>query len=48
MPRRAKELFGFAGYDPAPNPGGRLWLVDFEDPASLFESPIPVTEGPAR
>ena len=48
MPRRAKELFGFAGYDPAPNPGGRLWLVDFEDPASLFEPPIPVTEGPAR
>lgn len=38
LPARARELFGFAAYDPAPMPGGRLWLVDFEDPASLFET----------
>lgn len=36
FPRRAKELLGFAEYNPAPNDGGRLWLVDFEDPANLF------------
>ncbi len=36
LPRRAKELLGFAEYNPAPHGGGRLWLVDFEDPASLF------------
>jgi len=38
LPHRARELLGFAEYNPAPNPGGRLWLVDFEDPASLFET----------
>ncbi|MEM8926430.1 MAG: phytanoyl-CoA dioxygenase family protein [Actinomycetota bacterium] len=38
LPRRAKELLGFAEYNPAPHGGGRLWLVDFEDPASLFTS----------
>ena len=37
MSRRAKELFGFACYDPAPHGGGRLWLVDFEDPAERFD-----------
>ena len=37
FPRRAKELLGFAEYNPAPHGGGRLWLVDFEDPAHLFE-----------
>lgn len=36
LPRRAQELLGFAAYDPAPHGGGRLWLVDFEDPAELF------------
>lgn len=43
LPRRAKELLGFAEYNPAPQGGGRLWLVDFEDPAPLFdpESPQP-------
>ena len=39
LPRRAQELFGFAGYDPSPDRGGRLWLVDFEDPARLFRRP---------
>lgn len=38
MPQRAKELFGFTAYDPAPMPGGRLWLVDFEDPAAAFDA----------
>jgi Phytanoyl-CoA dioxygenase (PhyH) len=39
MPPRARELFGFGQYDPAPATGGRLWLVDFEDPARrLFGS----------
>lgn len=38
FPRRAKELYGFAEYNPAPHGGGRLNLVDFEDPARLFES----------
>jgi ectoine hydroxylase-related dioxygenase (phytanoyl-CoA dioxygenase family) len=37
LPRRAKELLGFSEYNPAPHGGGRLWLVDFEDPAPLFE-----------
>ena len=36
LPRRAKELLGFAEYNPAPHGGGRPWLVDFEDPASHF------------
>ncbi|MEM9515205.1 MAG: phytanoyl-CoA dioxygenase family protein [Actinomycetota bacterium] len=40
LPRRAKELLGFAEYNPAPRDGGRLWLVDFEDPAELF-APAP-------
>lgn len=35
-PRRAQELLGFAEYNPAPHGGGRLWLVDFEDPALLL------------
>ncbi len=38
LPRRAKELLGFAEYNPAPHGGGRLWLVDFEDPARVLES----------
>lgn len=45
LPRRAQELFGFAEYNPAPRDGGRLWLVDFEDPARLFtrpDSPYPI------
>lgn len=37
LPRRAQELLGFAEYNPAPNEGGRLWLVDFEDPALLLD-----------
>ncbi len=37
LPRRAKELLGFAEYNPAPHGGARLWLVDSEDPAPLFE-----------
>lgn len=36
LPRRAQELLGFAEYDPAPQEGGRLWLVDFEDPARIL------------
>ena len=36
LPRRAQELLGFAEYNPAPHGGGRLWLVDFEDPARLL------------
>jgi ectoine hydroxylase-related dioxygenase (phytanoyl-CoA dioxygenase family) len=36
LPRRAQELLGFAEYNPRPHGGGRLWLVDFEDPARLF------------
>lgn len=36
LPPRAQELLGFAEYNPAPHGGGRLWLVDFEDPAALF------------
>jgi ectoine hydroxylase-related dioxygenase (phytanoyl-CoA dioxygenase family) len=36
LPRRAQELLGFAEYNPAPHGGGRLWLVDFEDPAHIF------------
>lgn len=36
LPRRAQELLGFAEYDPAPREGGRLWLVDFEDPARIL------------
>ena len=46
LPRRAQELFGFAQYDPAPHDGGRLWLVDFEDPARLFTTaPTDTMEG---
>lgn len=37
-PAKARELFGFAKYDPAPNPGARLWLVDFEDPQRLLDA----------
>lgn len=37
LPGRARELLGFAEYNPAPQTGGRLWLVDFEDPAELFD-----------
>lgn len=44
LPRRAKELLGFAEYDPAPRDGGRLWLVDFEDPAPLFDHPRSQTD----
>lgn len=36
LPRRARELLGFTSYDPAPHGGGRLWLVDFEDPERLI------------
>jgi ectoine hydroxylase-related dioxygenase (phytanoyl-CoA dioxygenase family) len=39
LPRRARELLGFAEYNPAPHGGGRLWLVDFEDPSRLFDTP---------
>lgn len=37
LPRRARELLGFTQYDPAPHGGGRLWLVDFEDPDRLLD-----------
>ena len=37
LPRRAQELLGFAEYNPAPHEGGRLWLIDFEDPALVFD-----------
>jgi ectoine hydroxylase-related dioxygenase (phytanoyl-CoA dioxygenase family) len=40
LPRRAQELLGFAEYNPAPRGGGRLWLVDFEDPARLLHQPV--------
>lgn len=33
LPADARRLLGFAQYDPPPGDGGRLWLVDFEDPA---------------
>ncbi|MEQ8718645.1 MAG: phytanoyl-CoA dioxygenase family protein [Acidimicrobiales bacterium] len=46
LPRRAQELFGFAEYNPAPCGGGRLWLVDFEDPARLFTHPRPTNPIP--
>ncbi|MEM9606142.1 MAG: phytanoyl-CoA dioxygenase family protein [Actinomycetota bacterium] len=36
LPRRAQELLGFAAYDPGERGGGRLGLVDFEDPALLL------------
>lgn len=36
MPAAARTLFGFGQYDPAPADGGRLWLVDFEDPARVL------------
>lgn len=36
LPRRAQELLGFTEYNPAPHGGGRLWLVDFEDPGELL------------
>ncbi len=45
LPSRAKELLGFSQYDPAPLGGGRLNLVDFEDPARLF-TPTPRGERP--
>lgn len=41
LPRRAQELLGFAEYNPRPHGGGRLWLVDFEDPAHLFDAAAP-------
>ena len=50
LPPRARELLGFTKYDPAPLGGGRLWLVDFEDPADLFEPVVPADDtsrGPA-
>ncbi len=37
FPRRAQELLGFAEYNPAPHEGGRLWLVDSEDPALILD-----------
>jgi ectoine hydroxylase-related dioxygenase (phytanoyl-CoA dioxygenase family) len=37
LPPRARELLGFTQYDPAPHGGGRLWLVDFEDPSPLVD-----------
>lgn len=37
LPRRARELLAFAEYNPAPQEGGRLWLVDFEDPALVLD-----------
>ncbi len=37
LPHRARELLGFTQYDPAPHGGGRLWLVDFEDPSPLID-----------
>jgi ectoine hydroxylase-related dioxygenase (phytanoyl-CoA dioxygenase family) len=36
LPPRARQLLGFTQYDPPVGDGGRLWLVDFEDPAPLF------------
>ena len=46
LPRRAKELFGFAAHDPAPGGCGRLWLVDLDDPGLLLAD-IPATPAPA-
>lgn len=43
LPPKARELFGFSAYDPAPQPGGRLWLVDFEDPQRLLDATAPIT-----
>lgn len=43
LPRRAQELLGYAEYNPAPHGGGRLWLVDFEDPALLLDAPAIAT-----
>ncbi|HSL58694.1 MAG TPA: phytanoyl-CoA dioxygenase family protein [Acidimicrobiales bacterium] len=44
LPARARELLGFAQYDPHPNEGGRLWLVDLEDPALRYRTPSPAEE----
>ncbi len=33
LPRRVRKLLGFEQYDPGATGGGRLGLVDFEDPA---------------
>jgi hypothetical protein len=49
MPATARTLFGFGQYDPAPADGGRLWLVDFEDPARvLFADRAPTSQAGAR
>ena len=52
LPRRAQELLGFAEYNPAPHGGGRLWLVDFEDPALLLPTTKPqhsrASKGPVK
>lgn len=37
LSHRARELLGFTQDDPAPHGGGRLWLVDFEDPSPLVD-----------
>lgn len=44
LPARARELLGFAQYDPSPHDGGRLWLVDLEDPARRYATPAPPEE----
>ncbi|WP_439815362.1 phytanoyl-CoA dioxygenase family protein [Zavarzinia sp. CC-PAN008] len=31
LPPKARELLGYASYDPNPHYGGRLWLLDFDD-----------------
>lgn len=31
LPQFVQQLLGYASYDPGSHPGGRLWLVDFED-----------------
>jgi hypothetical protein len=36
LPRRVRKLLGFEQYDPAATGGGRLGLVDFEDPALRY------------
>ena len=48
LPRRARELLGFAEYNPAPHGGGRLWLVDFEDPDRLLDLHRPASSLASR
>jgi ectoine hydroxylase-related dioxygenase (phytanoyl-CoA dioxygenase family) len=33
----AQQLLGFRGYNPEPHSGGRLWQIDYEDPAVALD-----------